>query len=219
MKRNRTVKLDPGKFRMIDEMLCTLNSSDILELFQKDSEYFSIYHQGFINQISSWPINPLSLVESEIRRLAKNDKWVIADLGCGQGQLALNLIDMQNLTVFSYDLISLREDILACDISHLPLHNKKFDCAVFCLSLIGENHVNMVKEAHRVLKNQGILIVAEAVNKLNQKDFIRDMQIIGYKNIKTIAPNSYFSLFVFRKIKPSGLEPSRLLNLYKYKKR
>jgi SAM-dependent methyltransferase len=219
MKRNRTAKLEAGKFRLINEMLYTSNSSDSLDLFQKDPEYFSIYHQGFTNQISSWPVNPLSLVESEIRRLAKNDKWSIADLGCGQGQLALNLKDMRNLTVFSYDLVSSREDIIACDISNLPLHNQKIDCALFCLSLMGTNHVNMVKEAHRVLKNQGILIVAEVATRFNQKDFIRDMQMIGFKNIKTIIPNSFFSMFVFRKIKPSGSEPVKLLDPCKYKKR
>ncbi|OMJ91913.1 hypothetical protein SteCoe_5474 [Stentor coeruleus] len=219
MKRNRTAKLEAGKFRLINEMLYTSNSSDSLELFQKDPEYFNIYHQGFTNQISSWPVNPISLVESEIRRLSKNDKWAIADLGCGQGQLALNLKDKQNLTVFSYDLVSSREDIIACDISNLPLHKQKIDCAVFCLSLMGTNHVNMVIEAHRVLKNQGILIVAEVATRFNQKDFIRDMLLIGFKNIKTIIPNSFFSLFVFRKIKPSGSVPSKLLDPCKYKKR
>lgn len=42
--------------------------------------------------------------------------------------------------------------VTACDMSKLPLENESVDIVVFCLSLMGTNLVEFVREAHRILK-------------------------------------------------------------------
>ena len=219
MKRSRSDKLEAGKFRLLNEMLYTSHSQESKELFTKDPNYFDAYHNGFNSQISSWPVNPLTIVESEIRNLAKNNPNVLVDLGCGLGQLELNLKDLASLKVFSYDLISAKEHIIACDISQLPHQDKTIDFAIFCLSLMGTNHVQMIKEAHRVLKRKAYLIVAEVSTRFHQPELLEKMSQLGFKSVKKIVPNSFFSVFVFRRIGPKPNDVQVLFEPCKYKKR
>lgn len=190
-------------------------------MFKKDPEYFNIYHRGFSGQMQSWPVNPLEVVEEEIRKILQNheENFIITDLGCGLGQLELNLKDLPNAKVFSYDLVSAKDHVITCDISKLPLRKRKVDIAVFCLSLMGLNHVQMVQEAHRVLKRRGTLIVAEVSTRFSQEDLLGKMRILGFKSVKSLIPNSYFSVFIFQKVKPRDEAVSQLFEPCKYKKR
>lgn len=171
--------------------------------------------------MQSWPVNPLEVVEEEIRKILQNheENFIITDLGCGLGQLELNLKDLPNAKVFSYDLVSAKDHVITCDISKLPLRKRKVDIAVFCLSLMGLNHVQMVQEAHRVLKRRGTLIVAEVSTRFSQEDLLGKMRILGFKSVKSLIPNSYFSVFIFQKVKPRDEAVSQLFEPCKYKKR
>ena len=164
-------------------------------------------------------MNPLRIVENLIREIVKNEKASLVDLGCGQGQLELNLKDLSELRVYSYDLISTSEHVIECDIANLPLRNRRIDIAVFCLSLMGTNHVQMIKEAHRILRKKGKLIVAEVSTRFNTQEFVKDMHLLGFKNLNILSPNSYFTVFVFKKIKPKENSITNLLQPCKYKKR
>ena len=75
---------------------------------------------------------------------------MIADLGCGEAKLAEKLGSKH--TVHSYDLVAANERVVACNIAKLPLENEKVDVAVFCLSLMGTNLSDYIREAHRILK-------------------------------------------------------------------
>lgn len=218
-KRSRSEKLDAGKFRLINEMLYTSESNESWELFKRDPSYFEVYHQGFNTQMHSWPVNPLEIVENEIRSIVKHEKFAIADLGCGQGQLEINLKDLKTVKVFSYDLVSTKEHVIECDISNLPIRSKELDIVVFCLSLMGTNHVQMLKEAHRVLKPKGKLIIAEVSTRFSLQPFLSNLHDLGFKNIKKQVPNSFFSVLTFRKISPSPNCLTSVLEPCRYKKR
>lgn len=74
----------------------------------------------------------------------------IADLGCGEAKLAEKLSPKHE--VHSYDLCAINERVEACNIAKLPLDKEKVDVVVFCLSLMGTNLPDFIKEAHRILK-------------------------------------------------------------------
>jgi ribosomal RNA-processing protein 8 len=77
----------------------------------------------------------------------------VADLGCGDARLAKTLKDSHE--VFSFDLVSCDEQIVtACDIAQVPLENQAVDVAVFCLSLMGRDFLDFIREANRILKNK-----------------------------------------------------------------
>ena len=92
----------------------------------------------------------------------------IADLGCGDGKLALALrpsLKKLRLEVLSYDLQSGGatggSHVTQADIADLPRPDASVDVAVFCLALMGTNWPDFIEEAYRVLRWRGELWVAE----------------------------------------------------------
>lgn len=83
---------------------------------------------------------------------------VIGDYGCGEATIARTFdTDPQlkkgsKVTVHSYDLVAANKYITAADIAALPLSDGVCDVVVFCLSLMGTNWMDFVKEAYRTLK-------------------------------------------------------------------
>lgn len=75
---------------------------------------------------------------------------VIADVGCGDAKIAERL--GHNYKVFSFDLVSKNENIIAADMANLPLENESVDIAVYCLSLMGINLNHFIREANRIIK-------------------------------------------------------------------
>lgn len=176
-------KLISSRFRHLNETLYTTPSTQALELFSSNPELFNEYHAGFSRQVQeSWPSNPVDGYIKAIRarggvsdsKKGKFDKkrsqqgpslprrpngtCTIADMGCGDAQLARSLIpsaDKLNLKFLSYDLHNANEHITKADISNLPVKDGSVDIAIFCLSLMGTNWVSFVEEAWRVLRNDG----------------------------------------------------------------
>ncbi len=75
---------------------------------------------------------------------------VIADFGCGEARLAQAV--GSTLTVHSFDLVAANTLVTACDMANTPLESESVEIAVFCLSLMGTNLKDFLKEANRVLK-------------------------------------------------------------------
>lgn len=93
----------------------------------------------------------------------------IADLGCGDAQIASDLQREKGklkLEVLSFDLHSPHPLVTKADIANLPLANGSVDVAIFCLALMGTNWVDFIEEAYRVLRWKGELWVAEIKSRL-----------------------------------------------------
>lgn len=176
-------KLISSRFRHLNETLYTTPSTQALELFSSNPELFDEYHAGFSRQVrESWPSNPVDGYIQSLRsrggvsdpKKGKFDKkqsqqgpplprrpngsCTIADLGCGDAQLARGLVssaEKLNLKFLSYDLHAGNEYITKADITNLPVKEGSVDIAIFCLSLMGTNWVSFVEEAWRVLRSDG----------------------------------------------------------------
>ena len=155
-------KLEGSRFRVINEKLYSTRGNESFEEFQKDPNLFNIYHQGFREQASHWPENPLDKIIESI--VSIYPKAVVADMGCGDAKLAQSVPNK----VYSFDLVAGNERIIAADIAHVPLENNTVDVVVFCLSLMGVNIVDFITEAHRILKPTGILKIAEVKSRFQR---------------------------------------------------
>lgn len=143
---------------------------------------------------------------------------VIADFGCGDAKLAQSLPNK----VFSFDLIALNEFVTPCDMAQVPLKGDSVDVAVFCLSLMGTNLVDYLKEAWRVLKNKGKLMIAEVASRFEHfSKFTQSVEQLGFRLLRKDWSNNMFHLFDFQKSgkPPVGKRPSIILAPCKYKKR
>jgi hypothetical protein len=84
---------------------------------------------------------------------------VVGDFGCGEAFIAKAVADLHN--VHSFDHVALDDRVVACDIAHVPLEDGVLDVAIFCLSLMGSNFTDYVREAHRCLRLDGWLHIWE----------------------------------------------------------
>src|SRR5713226_6373395 len=98
--------------------------------------------------------------------------YVIGDFGCGEAKLAEAVCDRH--TVHSFDHVAMNENVITCDMAHIPLVDETLDVAIFSLSLMGANFADYLREAHRTLKLDGWLHIIEATSRFsNVEVFLR----------------------------------------------
>ncbi|OCT93489.1 ribosomal RNA-processing protein 8 [Xenopus laevis] len=210
-------RLSSARFRYINQQLYTSDSHEALRLFQNDPEAFSVYHKGFSQQVQHWPVNPVTQIIKFIKN--RPSSLVVADFGCGDALIARSVRN----TVHSFDLVALNDHVTVCDMSKVPLSDETVDIAVFCLSLMGKNVSEFLKEANRVLIPGGVLLLAEVSSRFDDiRQFLSAMSLLGFKNITKNTDNSHFFLFEFSKSGPAKervTHPGLELHPCLYKKR
>lgn len=214
-------KLEGARFRTINEALYTSRGDEAFADFQANPAQFEIYHTGFREQAAGWPYNPLDGIINWIKKSHSNK--VIADLGCGDARLAKSVPN----TVHSFDLVSNDPIVTACDIAHLPLSNKSVDIVVFCLALMGVNMADFIKEAHRILKPNGIIRIVEVRSRFDDgnnsiKKFSKFLKKAGFD----ITPHDsmelnkmFFELECVKTTRPCEIDPTFAVKACVYKKR
>lgn len=85
--------------------------------------------------------------------------------------------------VYSYDLVSTVDHVISKDIKNLDCHeNGSIDVGVFCLSLMGTNWIEFIKEASRILKVGGYLLISEVTSRImSEKIYIKVFELLGFK--------------------------------------
>ena len=210
-------KMDGARFRWINEQLYTTTGHEAKQMFDEDPTLFDVYHSGFATQVSKWPLNPLDRVIAYVRSLPSD--LIIADFGCGEAKLAQSVLH----TVHSFDLVSVNSNVIACNMAHVPLPKQSVDVVVFCLSLMGCNVSDFIREARRVLKKGGLLKICEIASRVDSvKGFTDSVELFGFKLIKVDTVTKMFLDFEFRTV--SNREdidsvPSIHLNPCTYKRR
>lgn len=210
-------RLEAARFRHINELLYTSTSGEAKRMFQQDPDAIGIYHRGYTAQVQHWPENPLDSIISHIRQ--RPASLVVADFGCGDCKVAKSLKNK----VHSFDLAPACELATACDMSKVPLRDSTVDIAVFCLSLMGTNLGDFLKEANRVLVMGGVLKIAEVASRFEDVRFFTGaMSSLGFKLVSKDTENTHFYSFEFIKtgnapenVKKPGLQLKPCL----YKKR
>lgn len=210
-------RLSGSRFRVLNEELYTQPSWEAFERFQANPELFDQYHAGYRKQTEQWPTNPVHVILQKIEAKSSNGSpLVVADFGCGDAEIAKRLNHNKSFVVHSFDLVAKSEWVTACDMSKVPLGNNTVDIAVFCLSLMGTNLADFVREAFRVLKKDGQLYVAEVRSRFESKqsnddllnDFLKVMENLGFECMKTDRKNKMFFLMEFQK---NGKKPDSKL--------
>lgn len=240
-------KLHGARFRWINEQLYTTQSPQALELFKKQPEVFAEYHQGFRHQVEIWPENPIDTMVTEFKQrllkplnvpgglpAEKSGEIVVADMGCGEAELALQLSRVKGsskskkakFTTHSFDLAKGNDRITVADIANVPLPPMSCHLVVYCLALMGTNTIDFLKEGLRILKPRGEMWIAEIKSRFDDEDysnFIAVLQSLGLKHKSTDDSNKMFVRFEFTNMgKPktqSELPEKPLLKPCLYKRR
>lgn len=208
--------LAASRFRMLNEWLYRVDSHTATKQFT--NVLAKQYHEGFRAVLSKWPCDPLQRIIKWVKAKFKANK-VIGDLGCGEGRLA---IAFPKRRILSYDLVSTVPHVKSCNVTQLPLDADTLDAAVFCLSLMGTDWPEAVREAHRCLVLHGILKIAEVQSRVpDVTKFVRGIEGVGFYKLNAQNVSSYFWLFEFRKTDGSTKreEKSPKRNLHKNRRK
>jgi ubiquinone/menaquinone biosynthesis C-methylase UbiE len=105
--------------------------------------------------------------------------YVIGDFGCGEAKLAEAVADRH--TVHNFDHVAGNDDVVACDLAHVPLDDAKLDVAIFSLSLMGANFTDYLREANRTLKLDGQLHIIESTARFTDRnEFAKALEGLGF---------------------------------------
>ncbi|TYH76201.1 hypothetical protein ES332_D04G068800v1 [Gossypium tomentosum] len=151
-------------------------------------------------QMSHWPELPVNIIVKWLKE--RSSSLIVADFGCGDARLAKNVKNK----VFSIDLVSNDPSVISCDMSNTPLRPSSVDVAVFCLSLMGTNYASYLKEACRVLKPSGWLLIAEVKSRFDPNNggadpnmFSKAVCEMGFTSALKDFSNKMFVLLYFKK--------------------
>lgn len=201
LTKKMTSKMDGARFRWINEQLYTVSGGEAKEMFDEDPGLFDVYHKGFMTQTLKWPTNPVDRVIAYVRTLPNTS--VVADFGCGEAKLSQSVPN----TVHSYDLVAANEHVVACDMANVPLPSSSVDVCVFCLSLMGTNVSDFIKEARRVLKKNGQLKVCEIASRfVSEDEFVQRVEKFGFE---LLSKKLFSKLFLDFEFKVVALRKSR----------
>ncbi|CAN5811549.1 hypothetical protein BH09MYX1_BH09MYX1_53060 [soil metagenome] len=108
-------------------------------------EEWAHYHTMYQQLRASWPVVPF---KEEIRWLSESERegLIVGDFGCGEALIAAAVADRHQ--VHSFDHVAVNASAVACDLAHVPVEKASLDVAIFCLSLMGSNFTDYVREAH-----------------------------------------------------------------------
>ncbi|KAF5094145.1 hypothetical protein D0Z00_003683 [Geotrichum galactomycetum] len=226
-------KLAGSRFRWINEQLYTTTSDEAVRIMEAQPEMFDEYHQGFRSQVQSWPQNPVNTFAEQIKeRLQKpigapggmpgdkDGRIVVADMGCGEANLALQIKAIEKkvtlpkkgkaarffkkpkFEVHSFDLKKANERITVADIKNVPLPDESAHVVVFCLALMGTNFLDFVREGLRILKPNGEIWIAEIKSRFvdnDTVDFVKVLKSLGLFHKNTDDSNKMFIRMEFFK--------------------
>jgi hypothetical protein len=173
--RARTARY--GDFSVMNGRWNHTRSTNLHERLANDPTEWEQYHRLYRERRKEWSVVPAITIAERLARRAPGLR--VADLGCGEMILADALNGRH--VVLGFDHVALDDRVTACDISALPLEDESVDVAVLSLALMGANCADYLREAHRTLRFEGQLWLAEAVSRIDDEDaFAASLERLGF---------------------------------------
>lgn len=143
---------------------------------QANPEEWAQYHTLYREARKDWAVVPYMEM---IRWCQQRSSYILGDFGCGEAKLAEAVSDRH--TVHSFDHVAVNENVVACDMAHVPLDDESLDVAIFSLSLMGANFADYLREGYRTLKLDGQLHVLEATERFTDRnEFVKGLEALGF---------------------------------------
>ena len=186
-----------SEYQEISKKMATQSSRTTQKMIQEDEQIWHKYHanrdvsfEGYDDQ-SEIPLNKITAyLETKSSRRLK-----ILDLGCGRNKIQEKFASNDKLSITGYDYVSHNGSQVA-DIRELPEEEESVDVCVFSQSLMGSNWKEYIKEAKRVLRYNGEIIISESVNRFDTiKEYIEEEEL-HIKYVENNENNRWFYMYV-----------------------
>jgi superfamily II DNA or RNA helicase len=179
-----------GDFSEMNKSWSVSRSENTQSRLKADPSEWYYYHSLYAEKRKEWSEIPYIEIAKKIK---ERPEWVVADMGCGENLLSKELINK----VHAFDYVAIDKDVIACDMSSVPLNSNEVDAVIFCLSLMGSNYLDYLKEAFRIIKPYGNLFICEPKKKIDNRieEFKKDIESVGFKIIEVNSQSSKFIYF------------------------
>ena len=166
-----------------DDKYKKMSSETLHEHFKTNPNEWEEYHkvseenEKSFGGSSNIPVN----VVIEYLKTKRNKKCkTIVDMGAGKNRLYTELHDNKKFKVIALDHVSNTKEVLCRNMKKTDIEDEEADYVVFCLSLSWSKKeaVKYLEEAHRILDDQGELIICESFGKWNKEKEIKGGEIV-----------------------------------------
>ena len=183
-----------GDFTRLNNTWYSSNSDKTHRRLQQNPEEWGHYHTMYRKLRAGWDVVPY---EEEITFWDKREGKILGDFGCGEALIAKALGDKHR--VLSFDHVAIDDDVVACDIRQVPVLDSELDGAVFCLSLMGANITDYIREAHRCLKIDGQLRIWEGANRMKDPQaFAKTLEALGFDRTNISTKGGFVLVLAFK---------------------
>lgn len=174
-----------GDFSKMNHRLNSSASSTTHQRFLKHPEEWEYYHSLYRETRKEWSVVPY---QEAVKWCKVRPHLVIGDFGCGEALLAKELENK----VYSFDHVAINDNVISCDIAHVTLEDEILDAAIFSLSLMGINYMDYIMEAHRCLKLDGHLWIAETTSRFENLTNLQEQLVKkGFDIVKTQQKDNF----------------------------
>jgi hypothetical protein len=197
-----------GDFSRMNNRWYAAGSESTHARLASNPEEWAHYHTMYREIRDSWPVVPY---KEEIRWLSEREGLVVGDFGCGEALIAESAKDRHQ--VRSFDHVAVNDSVVACDIAHVPLEDRCLDVAIFCLSLMGANFTDYVREARRCLHLDGWLHIWEPASYFEDvTKFCAQLGRLGFDVMAPQTEGAFVRIYAVRnakKVDPALVLPFR----------
>ncbi|HEX2880945.1 MAG TPA: helicase-related protein, partial [Polyangiaceae bacterium] len=186
-----------GDFGRMNNRWYASGSTSTHERLAQNPEEWAHYHTMYRRIRESWPVVPY---KEEIRWLSERDGLVVGDFGCGEAFIGETVSNLHQ--VHSFDHVAINSRVMACDIAHVPLEDGSLDVAIFCLSLMGANFTDYVREGHRCLRLDGWLHLWEPASYFEDvTKFCSKLSKLGFDVMAPQTEGAFIRIYAVRNAK------------------
>ena len=145
----------------------TMRSDNLARRFQSNRNEFIEYHRIRDENMETFnqSARPHEIIIAELNKIKTKRKKIVVDMGCGLAKIAKHFKDDKRFEFTNYDHISTAENIIECDISHMPLEDDSVEICIMSLAMWGSNCKEYLVEACRVLETGGKLYIIDTIQR------------------------------------------------------
>lgn len=175
-----------GDFSEMNKSWSITRSENTFKRLKNNEEEWWHYHDLYKKRRKDWDEIPYLEIAKKIK---KCPEWIVADMGCGENLLSKEVSNK----VHAFDYVAIDKDVTACDMSSIPLADQEINAVVFCLSLMGSNYLDYIKEAFRVTKPYGNIFICEPKKKVEKRIEVlkKEIESIGFKVIEVTTSSQF----------------------------
>lgn len=185
-----------GDFTRINNRWYASRSEKTHARLEANAEEWAHYHTLYREARQSWPVVPF---EEEIRWLMDEERGglVVGDFGCGEALIAQSVGEKH--VVHSFDHVAVNPGVVACDLAAVPLDDRVLDVAIFCLSLMGANFTDYIRQARRCLRPDGQLHIWEPASYFDDVEKFTDgLAKLGFEVMPPHQHDKFLRLYAVR---------------------